>query len=42
MSGNNALDDTNKNFLEGFGEYVDSEKKKQKPVSRRPKTTEPM
>jgi len=28
MSGNNALDDTNKSFLEGFGEYVDSEKKK--------------
>ncbi len=28
MSGNNALDNTNKNFLEGFGEYVDSEKKK--------------
>lgn len=36
MSGNNALDDTNKDFLEGFKEYLDSENKKASAADQAP------
>lgn len=36
MSGNNALDDTNKTFLEGFKEYLDSENKKASAADQAP------
>ena len=36
MSGNNALDDTNKDFLEGFKEYLDSETKKASAADQAP------
>lgn len=36
MSSNNSLDDTNQDFLEGFGEYVDSEEKKAEAAEKAP------
>jgi subtilisin family serine protease len=36
MSGNDALESTNKDFLDGFGEYVDGEEKKAKAADMAP------